>query len=116
MPEKLTKNVFIERSNKIHNNLYDYSKVDYVNTKTKVCIIDPDYGEFWQRPERHMVGDSHPARSNENRKKTNLEKYGVENPFQSEEIKGKIKNANLEKYGVENPQQNKNIKEKTKKN
>ena len=35
-------------------------------------------------------------------KVTNLAKYGVENPFQSEEIKNKIKVTNLEKYGVEN--------------
>lgn len=31
------------------------------------------------------------------------EKYGVDNPFQAEEIKEKIKQTNLEKYGVENP-------------
>lgn len=30
-------------------------------------------------------------------------KYGVENPFQAEEIKEKIKQTNLEKYGVDNP-------------
>ncbi len=36
-------------------------------------------------------------------KQTNLERYGVENPFQSESIKSKIKQTNLERYGVENP-------------
>ncbi len=35
-------------------------------------------------------------------KKTNLKKYGVENPFQSEKIKEKIKKTNLKRYGVEN--------------
>ena len=44
-------------------------------------------------------------------KKTNLEKYGVESPFQNKEIQQKIKNTNLEKYGVENPSQNNNIKQ-----
>ncbi len=34
-------------------------------------------------------------------KQTNLERYGVENPFQSESIKSKIKQTNLEEYGVE---------------
>ena len=34
-------------------------------------------------------------------KQTNLEKYGVENIFQSEEIKDKTKQSNLEKFGVE---------------
>jgi hypothetical protein len=32
---------------------------------------------------------------------TNLERYGVKNPFQSEKIKADIKKSNLEKYGVE---------------
>ena len=44
---------------------------------------------------------------------TNLEKYGVESPFQNKEIQQKIKNVNLEKYGTENPMQNEEIKNKT---
>jgi len=48
-------------------------------------------------------------------KKTCLEKYGVENPSQSEEIKEKIKETNLKKYGVEYYLQSDNKKEKSKK-
>lgn len=48
-------------------------------------------------------------------KKTCLEKYGVENVFQSEIHKEKIKKACLEKYGVENIMQNKDVQEKIKK-
>jgi len=36
-------------------------------------------------------------------KKTNLERYGVENIYQSEKIKEKIKNTNLIRYGYTNP-------------
>jgi len=36
-------------------------------------------------------------------KKTNLERYGVENVFSNNNIKNKIKKTNLEKYGAENP-------------
>lgn len=43
-------------------------------------------------------------------KETNLSKYGVENPFQSEFIKDKIKATNLEKYGVTNPSLSDEIK------
>lgn len=50
----------------------------------------------------------------EKTKKTNLEKYGVENPFQSKEIKKKIKATNKEKYGVECPLQSQEIKDKVK--
>jgi hypothetical protein len=48
------------------------------------------------------------------RKATNLEKYGVEYGFQSQEIKDKIKATNLEKYGVEYGFQSQEIKDKIK--
>jgi len=37
--------------------------------------------------------------------KTNRERYGVDNTFQSEHIKDKIKSTNLKRYGVEYPSQ-----------
>ena len=37
---------FIEEARKIHGNRYDYSKVDYKNKSTKVCIICSEHGEF----------------------------------------------------------------------
>lgn len=48
----------------------------------------------------------------QNRITTNISKYGVENAYQSEEIKKKIKITNLKKYGVENPMQNTEINAK----
>lgn len=48
-------NDFIDYCNIIHHNKYDYSKVNYVNSKTKICIICPDHGEFWQRTDTHKV-------------------------------------------------------------
>ena len=52
----LTKEEFIEKALQIHGNKYDYSKVDYVNKDTKVCIICPEHGEFWQTPYIHLRG------------------------------------------------------------
>lgn len=46
------------------------------------------------------------------RKQTCLEKYGVENVYQSKEIKEKCKKIHLEKLGVENPSQSEKIKKK----
>ena len=62
MGEKQTKNtaLFIEESNKIHNNKYDYSKVKYIGCYDKVCIICPEHGEFWQRPSSHLNGQGCP--------------------------------------------------------
>ena len=54
MSKKKTLEEFIIESNKIHNSKYDYSKVEYVNNHTKVCIICPEHGEFWQTPKAHL--------------------------------------------------------------
>ena len=45
---------FVNKANIIHKFKYDYSKVDYVDNKTKVCIICPEHGEFWQTPNNHL--------------------------------------------------------------
>ncbi len=47
---------FIEDAKKVHGDRYDYSKVEYVSNKTKVCIICPKHGEFWQKPSVHLKG------------------------------------------------------------
>lgn len=56
---RLTKEKFIEKANKLHNFKYNYSKVEYINSTTKVCIICPEHGEFWQLPSNH-IHPSHP--------------------------------------------------------
>jgi uncharacterized C2H2 Zn-finger protein len=47
---------FIKKSNQVHNNRYDYSKVVYRNSKTKVIITCPVHGDFEQTPNSHMQG------------------------------------------------------------
>lgn len=51
---KFTTEEFIKKAQEIHGNKYDYSKVKYVNAHTKVCIICPKHGEFWQAPYLHI--------------------------------------------------------------
>lgn len=51
---------FISDSRKLHGDRYDYSKVDYVNNNTDVCIICPEHGEFWQLPRTHLKGSGCP--------------------------------------------------------
>ena len=51
---------FIERAKLVHGDKYDYSKVEYINSKTKVCIICPEHGEFWQTPHNHVNGQGCP--------------------------------------------------------
>lgn len=56
MPKRFTKEEFIEQAKAVHGDKYDYSQVKYINTVTKVCIICPEHGEFWQRPADHLKG------------------------------------------------------------
>jgi len=46
--------LFISKANNIHKNRYDYSKVDYINAKTKITIICRQHGEFQQTPSNHL--------------------------------------------------------------
>ena len=48
-------------------------------------------------------------------KETNLERWGVDSPSKSEEIKDKKRKTNLERWGVEHTIQNKEIRDKIKK-
>ena len=56
--DKRTKNTdfFIEKGNKIHNNKYDYSLVNYTHNNNKVKIICPIHGIFEQKPNIHLIG------------------------------------------------------------
>ena len=54
--EKLNNKEFIKRAREVHGDKYDYSKVNYVNNRTKVTIICPEHGEFLQRPSGHLSG------------------------------------------------------------
>lgn len=47
---------FIEKAKKTHGDKYDYSKVNYIDSKSKVCIICPEHGEFWQKATSHIKG------------------------------------------------------------
>ena len=47
---------FTEKAKLIHKDKYDYSKANYVNSRTRVCIICPEHGEFWQAPDVHLQG------------------------------------------------------------
>ncbi len=47
---------FLRRAKEEHGSKYDYSKVKYKNALTRVEIICPDHGSFWQTPGVHLAG------------------------------------------------------------
>jgi hypothetical protein len=62
--KKLTTQEFINRANKIHNNQFDYSMTEYLNSHSKVKIICPTHGIFEQLPYHHLNGSKCASCSN----------------------------------------------------
>ena len=56
--KRLTTREFIDRSNDIHGNKYDYSLSKYINSETTVSIICMKHGVFKQTPLGHMMSGS----------------------------------------------------------
>lgn len=63
MPNKITQEEFIERANKVHNFKYDYSKLEYKDSHSKIKIIchekdenGNEHGEFEQQADSHLRG------------------------------------------------------------
>src|SRR5262249_33106424 len=54
--KRLSKDLFITRSVQVHGYKYDYSKVRYSETHSKVEIVCPEHGSFFQTPKIHMKG------------------------------------------------------------
>lgn len=54
--KRKSKEDFIKEANKVHNSKYNYSKVNYKNTNTKVIITCSEHGDFKQQPADHLRG------------------------------------------------------------
>lgn len=52
---------FLKDARRIHGTRYDYSRVEYNDSHTKVCIVCPEHGEFWQTPNSHIQGSGCPS-------------------------------------------------------
>ena len=106
----------IERNKKIIVSAIDlptYSRTDIivkcVNCGTKRKINNKTYNKITNNnKEKYYCNKCKYIKT----VRTNLEKYGVENVFQSKTIKEKIKKTNLEKYGFENASKNKDVIDK----
>jgi hypothetical protein len=66
-PSKLTKEMFIEKSNKIHGKTYDYSETKYIHGKEKIKIKCNKHGIFEMLPINHLKGQKCPTCSGRNK-------------------------------------------------
>ena len=52
--KNMNKEKFLKKAKEIFGNFYNYDRVDYIDASTKICIICPIHGEFWQTPNSHL--------------------------------------------------------------
>jgi very-short-patch-repair endonuclease len=76
---KITKEDFIIKANKIHEDTYDYSLVNYINSSTKVNIICNIHGIFSMRPNNHLNGQKCPLCENKSIGENLIYKWLVDN-------------------------------------
>ena len=62
----LTKSDFITRAIKLHGHKYDYTKTNYINTKTKIIITCPIHQDFLQFPFNHLQREGCPKCAHQN--------------------------------------------------
>ena len=60
MPKKLTTEEFIDKAEELHGPTYNYDKVQYVNSHTKVTITCKIHGDFDMKPNNHLNGQNCP--------------------------------------------------------
>ena len=82
--QKKTIEEFIIDSVLVHDDLYDYSKVDYDGGKKKVTIICKKHGEFLQTPNNHQRGNGCPN-CNSSKGELSISKYLNEKNIESEQ-------------------------------
>jgi len=73
--EKLNIKIFIDRSNKIHNNKYKYELINNLNKLSYINIICPIHGKFIQRISSHIGGKNGCPNCNESKGELKISKF-----------------------------------------
>ena len=60
MARALTQKQFLKKAIELHGTLYDYSRINYTNTRTNIAIICEEHGLFLQSPKAHLKGKGCP--------------------------------------------------------
>ena len=58
---RLTTKEFIAQARAIHKGEYTYPRTEYVTRKEDVCITCRKHGDFYQRPQNHLIGSGCPT-------------------------------------------------------
>jgi len=129
-PLRLRESYFINNHEDIYHSIIEYTKElnipfkqkiwHYINQEPnyvlcKKCKCEVSFNRNWKMGYKEYCSAKCVQSSEltkEKRKKTSLEKWGVDNPSKSEVVKSKIENTNIERWGFKSSFQNKEVREK----
>jgi Zn finger protein HypA/HybF involved in hydrogenase expression len=63
----------VKDAKRIHGNKYSYNESTYKNARTKMSIVCPEHGEFWQTPHKHINGKHGCPKCNESKLEVEIE-------------------------------------------
>ena len=102
---RTTEEEFIEKAKYVHNNFFDYERGSFVNVSSKVGVICPIHGVFYQKANNHLNGQGCPACKKDKieheitklpTKNKSTTKYGTDTFIK------KVKDLYGDKYALEN--------------
>lgn len=104
----ISQNEFINRAKKLHGDRYDYSKVNYVNSYSKVNIICNIHGVFIMKPNNHLSGQGCPLCKNKSFGEKQIYKWLIDNSinFETQKKYDKCKNQRELPFDFYLPNQN----------
>ena len=126
----MTQDEFVAKANQVHDNKYDYSETIFIKCADYVTIKCPEHGYFTQTANSHLMGHGCPecgrkyqfnseeekqanyASRTITRQKTCIDRYGVSNPMQVNDMKERMIDTVMEKYGVCNVANLREVKDK----
>ena len=107
--EKIENMIGSSWAEKLYNYIFDCldHKCPVCGKLTKFISITKGYSQYCS-----VKCSKNDPKMIEKVRRTNIERYGVDNPFKSKEIQEKIKRTNIKRYGVDNPMKNDKIKQR----
>ena len=97
--------IFIQKAILKHKDKYDYSKVEYIDSKNKVRILCVEHGEFLQTPNNHLSGQGCYKCKNNSQKsnlKTFIEKSIEKHGYRYDYSKSEYKNIRTDIFSILN--------------
>lgn len=86
----ITREQYEQRAKQIHGDKYDYSRITILDGRTKIELVCPHHGSFFQRPDSHLAGN--------NCRKCKAEEDSVKFTISQEEILKRFKDLHQDKF------------------